>query len=57
MFNDAQKAIILLALEEKMKSVLRAKNSGRMPEFDSVYDKVLGDIRVVIEIVRASKVK
>lgn len=57
MFNEPQKVIVLAALEEKAKSVLRQKNSKKFPEFDVIYDKALGDIRVCIEIVRSSKSK
>lgn len=57
MFNEAQKELMLSAFEEKVKSVVRQKNARKFPEFDMIYDKVLGDIRVVIEIVRAMKVK
>lgn len=57
MFNEVQKELMLSALEEKVKSVMRQKNARKYPEFDVMYDKVMGDIRVVIEIVRAMKTK
>lgn len=52
MFNDAEKSLLLAALEDKYKSIVRAQNAGKFPQMKPVYESMLRECRTLIEKVR-----
>lgn len=57
MFTVSERNLVVSALEDKYKAVLRAQRVGRYPEMAAVFDVMLRDIRAVTEKVRVSKEK